>query len=75
MGSLEYASAQFGPSSPEGGIEMATDSTAMVIPMAKQLRLRNRPMLHFVAGYWALTKPKVNLLIRSEEHTSELQSQ
>lgn len=42
---------------------MATDSTAMVIPMAKQLRLRNRPMLHFVAGYWALTKPKVNLLI------------
>ncbi len=54
-----------GPSSPEGGIEMATDSTATVIPMTNQLRLRNRPMLSFVAGYWALTKPKVNLLIAS----------
>ena len=42
---------------------MATDSTAIVIPMIKQLRLRNRPMLRFVAGYWALTKPDVNFLI------------
>lgn len=42
---------------------MTTDSTAAVIPMANQLRLRNRSMLRFVAGYWALTKPKLNLLI------------
>jgi protoheme IX farnesyltransferase len=41
---------------------MATDSTATALPMTNQLRLRNRPMLCFVAGYWALTKPKVNLL-------------
>ena len=42
---------------------MATHSTAAVIPMTNQLRLRNRLMLRFAAGYWALTKPKVNLLI------------
>jgi protoheme IX farnesyltransferase len=52
-----------GSSSPGGGIEMATDSTATVIPMTKQLRLCNRPVLLLVARYWALTKPKVNLLI------------
>jgi len=42
---------------------MATDSTATVIPMTNQLRLRNRPILRIVAGYWALTKPNMNLLI------------
>ena len=42
---------------------MATDSTATVVPMTNQQLLRNRPMLHFVAAYWALTKPKVNLLV------------
>jgi protoheme IX farnesyltransferase len=42
---------------------MATDSTATVISITNQLRLHNRPMLHLMAGYWALTKPKVNLLI------------
>src|ERR1700677_4746021 len=42
---------------------MATNSTATVIPTTNQLWLSNRPMLRFVAGYWALTKPKVNLLI------------
>jgi len=42
---------------------MTTDSTAAVIPMTNQLRLCNQPMLRLVAGYWALTKPKVNLLI------------
>lgn len=42
---------------------MATDSTAAVIPMANQLPLCNQPMLRLVAGFWDLTKPKVNLLI------------
>jgi protoheme IX farnesyltransferase len=42
---------------------MATDSTAAVLPMANPLRLRNRAMLRLLAGFWALTKPKVNLLI------------
>jgi protoheme IX farnesyltransferase len=42
---------------------MATDSTAVVTPMATQLQHRDQPRLHFLAGYWALTKPDVNLLI------------
>ena len=52
-----------GSSAPGSGIEIATDSTATVIPMTNQLWLRNRPMLSFVADYWALTKPKMNLLV------------
>jgi heme o synthase len=42
---------------------METETTVAKIPLLVRSEPRNRPHLRFLAEYWALTKPDVNLLI------------